>query len=51
MLADILISLVLIAIVTSIVHYLIKCKKQGKSICSGSCGGNCAHCKGSCGHK
>ena len=32
--ADILICLVLIAIVTSIVHSLIKNKKQGKSLCS-----------------
>ena len=37
MLADILICLVLIAIVTSIVHSLIKNKKQGKSLCSGAC--------------
>ena len=36
MLADILICLVLIAIVTSIVHSLIKNKKQGKSLCSGA---------------
>ena len=35
--ADILICLVLIAIVTSIVHSLIKNKKQGKSLCSASC--------------
>ena len=49
--ADILICLVLIAIVTSIVYSLIKNKKQGKSICSGSCGGNRSHCNGSCGHK
>ena len=38
--ADILICLVLIAIVTSIVHSLIKNKKQGKSLCSGACTGN-----------
>ncbi len=51
MLADILICLVLIAIVTSIVHSLIKNKKQGKGFCSASCGGDCAHCGGHCSHK
>lgn len=50
MLADILICLVLIAIVISVVHSLIINKKQGKSLCSDSCGGNCSHC-GCCGHK
>ena len=45
-LGTILICLVLIAIVTFIVHYLVRQKKQGKS----SCGCNCAHCAmhGSC---
>ncbi len=50
MLADILICFVLITIVTSIVYSLIKKKKQGKSLCSGSCG-SCSHCSGGCGHK
>ena len=50
MLADILICLVLISIVFSVVHSLIKNKKQGKSLCSGAGGGNCSHCRG-CGHK
>ena len=47
-LGTILICLVLIAIVTFIVHYLVQQKKQGKS----SCGCKCAHCPmaGSC-HK
>ena len=48
--ADILICLVLIAIVTSIVHSLIKNKKQGKSLCSIPTG-NCSHCGGHCSHK
>ena len=49
--ADILICLALIAIVTSIVHSLIKNKKQGKSLCSGAYTGNCSHCGGHCSHK
>ncbi len=39
-LATILISVVLLAIVTSISISLIRQKKQGKS----SCGSGCAHC-------
>lgn len=39
-LGTLLISAVLIAIVTSIIIYLIRQKKRGKS----SCGCNCAHC-------
>ncbi len=43
------ISVLLLAIVTSISIYLIRQKKQGKS----SCGSGCAHCAlhGQCGHK
>ena len=37
---NILISLVLIAVVASIIVYLVRQKQQGKS----SCGYNCAHC-------
>ena len=44
MLADILICFALIVIVTSVIRSLIKPKKQGKSLCSGSCGGSCSHC-------
>ena len=44
--ADILICLVLIAIVTSIVRYLIRQKKQGKHTCG--CSGGCAGCSGGC---
>ena len=45
-LGTILICLVLLAIVTFIIVYLVRQKKQGKS----SCGCNCAHCAmhGSC---
>ncbi|MCI7742967.1 MAG: FeoB-associated Cys-rich membrane protein [Clostridiales bacterium] len=45
-LGTILICLVLLAIVTFIILYLVRQKKQGKS----SCGCNCAHCAmhGSC---
>lgn len=45
-LVTILICLVLLAIVTFIIVYLVRQKKQGKS----SCGCNCAHCAmhGSC---
>ena len=39
-LGTILICLVLLAIVTFIILYLVRQKKQGKS----SCGCNCAHC-------
>ena len=39
-LGTILICLVLLAIVTFIIVYLVRQKKQGKS----SCGCNCAHC-------
>ena len=39
-LGTLLISAVLIAIVTSIIIFLIRQKKRGKS----SCGCNCAHC-------
>ena len=45
-LGTILICLVLLAIVTFIILYLVRQQKQGKS----SCGCNCAHCAmhGSC---
>ena len=45
-LGTILVCLVLLAIVTFIIIYLVRQKKQGKS----SCGCNCAHCAmhGSC---
>ena len=45
-LGTILVCLVLLAIVTFIIVYLVRQKKQGKS----SCGCNCAHCAmhGSC---
>ena len=45
-LGTILICLVLLAIVTFVILYLVRQKKQGKS----SCGCNCAHCAmhGSC---
>ena len=45
-LGTILICLVLLAIITFIILYLVRQKKQGKS----SCGCNCAHCAmhGSC---
>lgn len=45
-LGTILVCLVLLAIVTFIILYLVRQKKQGKS----SCGCNCAHCAmhGSC---
>ncbi len=45
-LGTILICLVLLAIITFIIVYLVRQKKQGKS----SCGCNCAHCAmhGSC---
>ncbi len=36
--------LVLAATVVSIVLYLIRNKKQGKSSCGGSCGGACSGC-------
>lgn len=39
-LGTILICAILLAIVTSIIIYLIRQKKRGKS----SCGCNCAHC-------
>ena len=47
-LSTILISLVLLAIVISIIRYLIRQKKQGKS----TCGAGCAHCAnaGCCHH-
>ena len=47
-LSTLLISLVLFAIVISIVRYLIRQKKQGKS----TCGAGCAHCAnaGCCHH-
>ncbi len=46
MVATILISLVLLAIVGLAIASIIRDKKQGKS----SCGGNCGHCpmSGSC---
>ena len=37
----ILVSIILIAVVTGIILFMRKEKKQGKS----TCGGNCAHCK------
>lgn len=45
-LGTILVCLVLLAIITFIIVYLVRQKKQGKS----SCGCNCAHCAmhGSC---
>ena len=45
-LGTILVCLVLLAIITFIILYLVRQKKQGKS----SCGCNCAHCAmhGSC---
>ena len=46
-LSTILISLVLLAIVISIIRYLINQKKQGKH----TCGGDCASCHGGCSHK
>ena len=47
-LSTLLISLVLFAVVISIVRYLIRQKKQGKS----TCGAGCAHCAnaGCCHH-
>ena len=45
MLATILISLVLAAIVALILRQLIHDKKQGKSSCGGSCG-SCGGCNG-----
>lgn len=46
-LSTLLISLVLFAVVISIVRYLIRQKKQGKHTC-GCGGGGCAGCSGDC---
>lgn len=46
-LSTILISIVLLAIVISIIRYLINQKKQGKSTCGGACSG-CSACGGKC---
>ena len=45
-LSTILVSIALLAIVISILHFLIRQKKQGKHICGGSCGGTCSGCSG-----
>ena len=45
-LSTILISIVLLAIVISIIRYLINQKKQGKSTCG--CSGGRAGCSGDC---
>ena len=45
-LSTLLISLVLFAVVISIVRYLILQKKQGKHTCG--CSGGCAGCSGGC---
>lgn len=44
--STLLISLVLFAVVISIVRYLIRQKKQGKHTCG--CSGGCAGCSGDC---
>ena len=45
-LSTLLISLVLFAVVISIVRYLVRQKKQGKHTCE--CSGGCASCSGDC---
>ena len=44
-LGTLIISIILLAIITSIVIHLIRQKKQGKH----SCGGNCSACSMNCG--
>lgn len=45
--STIVISILLLAVVTLIIRYLIRQKKQGKHSCGGNCGA-CGACSGKC---
>ena len=51
---DIIVIAVVVVIAFFAVRYIVRAKKSGKKCIgcpdSGSCGGSCAGCNGSCGH-